>query len=429
MPRQAHYLTIVGIGNDGASGLSADARAHVESARVLAGGKRHLDFFPDWQGTKIVIDANLDRLVGELRDCYRREKTVVLASGDPLFHGIGRVLLEAFPRSDLVFLPHVSSVQLAFARIKETWNDACVVSLHGRPIDALLPALEERASKIALFTDAQNHPAAIAELLGQKNLADEYTLWVCENLGGPDERISQWPPRDVQESFAPLNVVILVRKEPISGGSRPPLGSLRLRRGERCADIPLLGIPESVLLNRKEPGGMITKREVRLLSICYLELHAGEVLWDVGAGSGSVAVEAARLSAGLQVHALERSSEAVKRIEANVSMFGLSNIRIVAGEAPEVFAELPDPDAVFVGGSGGRLADIVTAAVARLRKGGRFVMNCITIENFSLGWDCLRKQGLDPAATSVQLAHSRPLGSLHCLDPENVIFILRAVKG
>ncbi len=408
---KGHPLVVVGIGHDGLAGLSAEGRAHVAAARVLAGGRRHLAFFPEWAGERVVIDGDLGTVVGRLRERYAAEKTVVLASGDPLFYGIGRVLLQAFPREDLVFLPHVSSVQLAFARVKETWHDARVVSLHGRPLEALRPTVVAREAKIAVLTDGQNTPAAVADFLRRHGAADDYALWVCENLGGPDERVSRHAPAGLaDETFSPLNVIIL------------------LREGGPGRDVPLLGIPEGALLHRAGPRGLITRREVRLLALCYLELRPNDVLWDVGAGSGSVAIEAARLSAGLRVFAVERDAEAFRQLEANAARLGAGRVRPVCAEAPEGLSDLPDPDAVFVGGSGGRLADILDAAVRRLKPGGRIALNCITLENLARGWDGLVAQGLQPEATSVQLAHSRPLGRLHALEPDSLIFILRARK-
>ena len=168
-------IAVIGIGHDGLSGLSPAALAHIAQAQVLAGGKRHLAFFPEWPGERLVIGADLQSVVECLKAAYRQRKTVVLASGDPLFYGVGRLLLEAFPKDDLLFLPHVSSVQLAFASIKESWHDACVVSLHGRPMQAQLPALQQYALKIAVLTDAQNHPASMAQFLCAHGLAD-YTL-------------------------------------------------------------------------------------------------------------------------------------------------------------------------------------------------------------------------------------------------------------
>ena len=406
-------LVVVGIGQDGPAGLSAEARAHVAAARVLAGGRRHLDFFPDWPGERIVIDADLDAVVGRLREAHSREKTVVLASGDPLLYGIGRRLLRAFSKEELLFLPHISSVQLAFARVKETWHDARVVSLHGRPLEALRPAVAARADKIAVLTDGDNHPAAIAAFLRAQGAAEDYVLWVCENLGGAEECISRHRPADMgDESFSPLNVVILLREQELA-----PIENL-----------PLLGIPEAALAHRAGPRGLITRREVRLIALCHLELRPGDVLWDVGAGSGSVALEAARLSPTLQVFAVERDADAFRQLEANTARLGMGRVQAVHAEAPEGLADLSDPDAVFIGGSGGRLPDILATAVRRMKPGGRIVLNCITLENLSHGWEWLREHGMAPEATSVQLSHSRPLGTLHCLEPDSQIFILRARK-
>ncbi len=409
-----HPLVVAGIGHDGPAGLSPEARANVEAARILAGGRRHLDFFPEWRGETVVLVSDVPGFVRTIQERYRRHKTVVLASGDPLFYGIGRALLEAIPREDLIFLPQVTSVQLAFARIKETWHDARVVSLHGRPLESLVAAIQTRAPKIAVLTDATNHPAAIADLLCLLGAAGEYGLWVCENLGGSDERISRFAPGCLHEqTFSPLNVVVLLRE-----ASPAPA----------VTDLPLLGIPESILLQQTTSRGMVTRREVRLLALCYLELRPDDILWDVGAGTGSVSLEAARLSSRLKVWAVERDATAFVRLEANVARFGAGQVRALRTEAPEGLEELPDPDAVFIGGSGGRLAEILGAVTARLRPGGRIVLSCITLETFSRGWESLRELGLEPEATSVQLAHSRPLGQWHSLEPEHPIMIVRARK-
>jgi precorrin-6Y C5,15-methyltransferase (decarboxylating) len=319
-------------------------------------------------------------------------------------------LLDAFPKDELVFVPQVSSVQLAFARIKESWHDACVVSLHGRPMTALLPALRQGAAKIAVLTDAQNHPAAIASFLSAQGLA-HYTLWVCEELGGPGERVTCWTPESIQQhTFSPLNVTVLLRH------ATPATST---------AAVPLLGIPEAAIRHRQ---GMITKREIRLLTLGYLALRPGDVLWDIGAGSGSVSLEAARLSPSLEVFALERSTPAYEHVMHNVGTFALPNVHPVLGEAPAALASLPNPDAVFIGGSGGRLEAIMAVVVQRLKPGGRIVMNCITLENFSLGWDLLRRHTLQVDTTAVQLSYAQPLGQWHRLEADSPIFILRATK-
>ncbi len=410
-------LVVIGIGHDGPAGLSPEAREHIARAQVLAGGIRHLAFFPEWQGEKIVFDGDFPQRIARLKECTAERKVVVLASGDPLFYGIGRLLLEAFPREQLLFLPHLSSVQLAFARIKETWDDACIVSLHGRPLQGLLPALRRCEDKIAVFTDARNSPAAIGAYMCEIGCAAAYhVIWVCENLGGPDERVTPWRPRELEleiETFSPLNIVVLLRLSAIPNAGQ---------------SLPLIGIPEQMLSHRTRHGNLITKREIRLLSLCYLELRRHEVFWDVGAGSGSVSIEAACFNPTLEIFAIEKDEEAYANLEVNIRAFGALGVHPIAGTAPDVFAQLPDPDAVFVGGSGGKLEAILATTLERLKPGGRLVVNCITLDNLSRGWNWLRDQGAQPQVTSVQLARSRPLGNLHCLEPDSPLFILQARK-
>ncbi len=402
-------LVVIGIGHDGAAGLSQEALTHIHRAKVLAGGVRHLAFFPDWQGERVVIDANLNGVIRQLRDAYRQVKTVVLASGDPLFYGIGRILTAHFPPESLCFLPHVSSVQLAFARLKTSWHDAHVLSLHGRPIDALRPALRQGASKIALLTDATNDPAAIARLLLAHG-HDHYDLWVCEELGGAAERVTQWRPQDIGDTvFSPLNIVVLLRRP--EAAMAPPL--------------PLLGLPEQRLAHR---AGMITKRDIRLLTLGYLVLHDRDALWDIGAGSGSVALEAARLSSSLDIYAIERDEGAIAHMAENIRTLATPHVQPIHGEAPEACADLPDPDAVFVGGSGGRLPDIISLLAKRLRPAGRVVMNCITLESFTTGWTLLNEAPWQATATSVQLSHTVPLGAMHRFASDSPIFIIQATK-
>jgi precorrin-6Y C5,15-methyltransferase (decarboxylating) len=405
-------LRVVGIGDDGPAGLTPVAALHVAAAAILVGGRRHLDFFPGHPAGRILIDADRERWLREVRAVYPQRKTVVLASGDPLFHGVGRLLLEAVPREDLVFLPHVSSVQLAFARIKEPWHDARIVSLHGRPLECLLPVLHERPARIALLTDPANDPAAIARVLLANAMDREYHACVCENLDGRDERVWRGSVAAMAETtFAPLNLVVLLREAAFT----PPLDPR-----------PLLGLADDSLQRR---GDMITRRDVRLLTLGYLELRASDVFWDIGAGSGSVSIEAARLSAGLRVFAIERDRASCLHIEENLKNLGLTRVAVVRGAAPEALAPLPDPDAVFLGGSGGQLGAILEAVAPRLRRGGRLVLNCIALETLTLAWDWLRSHGWQPEATSVQLAHTRPLGSLTCFEPEKPITILRARKA
>jgi precorrin-6B C5,15-methyltransferase / cobalt-precorrin-6B C5,C15-methyltransferase len=407
-------IVVVGIGADGPAGLSVEACDHLARCRLLAGGRRHLAFFPDEPGReKLVVDADLDRVVRALDEQPADRKIVVLASGDPLCFGIGRRLLDAFGKSRLMFLPTVGSIALAFARLKEPWDDATLVSLHGRPMETLFDAIGRGATKIAVLTDATNDPAAIGRRLCSANLGDCFDLHVCECLGGPGERVTTWSPRSIADQrFDPLNVVVLLR-----------------RPGTRLPALPVIGLPAEAIRHRQIGHGMITKTEVRLIALAQLALAGEDVLWDIGAGSGSVSLEAARLGPQMRVCAVERDAGMFNVLSENVREFRLRNLTISRTEAPDGLAELPDPDAVFVGGSGGRLEAILDAALTRLHPGGRLVVNCVTMQTLTTTWRVFEARNLRPDVTSVQIARSRPLGGLDGLEADRPIFIVRAVKS
>jgi precorrin-6B C5,15-methyltransferase / cobalt-precorrin-6B C5,C15-methyltransferase len=406
-------IVVVGIGADGPARLTTEARDHIAQCGLLAGGLRQLAFFPDEASReKLVIDADLDRVVRVLGKQPIDRKIVVLASGDPLCFGIGRRLLAAFGKDRLVFLPTVGSIPLAFARLKETWDDATLVSLHGRPTDALSDAIRSGASKIAVLTDANNDPSAIGRLLCAAGMGDCYDLHVCECLGGPAERVTSWRPGSIgDERFDPLNVVVLLR-----------------RPGTRMPTLPAIGLPAEAIGHRGNGQGMITKTEVRLIVLAQLALGPEDVLWDIGAGSGSVSLEAARLAPGIDVHAVERDADMFRVLSDNLREFRLRNLCASCANAPDSLEGMPDPDAVFVGGSGGRLEAILEVAMARLRPGGRLVVNCVTMQTLTTTWRCFEVRGLRPDVTSVQIARSQPLGDLDSLVPDRPIFIVRAVK-
>ena len=407
-------ITVIGMGADGAGGLSKEALAHIQEATVLAGGQRHLDCFPDWQGERIRIDRCLNEVIAEIGRSRQGHRVAVLASGDPLFYGIGRRLLEAFSRQELRFIPHVSSVQLAFARIGLSYEQARVVSLHGEPIERVLAPLHFGEPLIAVFTDRVNTPTAVAELLNQHSLAGYYDLWVCEALGSEHERVQKLRPAQVMEqTFSPLNVTVLVEREKPASSVLPPAA----------------GLPPTMVAHRGQQSGQITKPEVRLASLAQLEFRAGDCFWDIGAGSGSVAIEAARLCPRLRVYAVERNSADVEHVRDNVRRFGLDQVQCVHGEAPNALKDLPDPDAVFIGGNGGRLMELLETATSRLNHGGRLVLNCVCLETLATTWTWLRERGFEPEATNIQVSRSQPLAGLTRFEPEAPITIVKAYRS
>lgn len=360
-------IQVVGIGLDGAAGLSVSLQQLIQRAQILAGSDRHLGYFPDHGGPRWPLQDLGARLRQHLQQ-PQPALVVILASGDPLFFGLGRQLLLQVPASAITFHPHVSSLQLAFSRIKRPWQDATLVSAHGRSLDALEKCLKTGASPIAVLTDTVHSPGAIARFIQDLALPVAYRLWVCESLGNPQEQVQCLSPEAAQDrEFAPLNVVILERLE-----SPPPLEAL-----------PLLGIPDSAFLSFPDRPGLMTKREIRVHILAELALQPGQTVWDIGAGTGSVSVEVARLCPTSAVWAIEKTALGSELIQQNARRFGTANLHAVQGQAPASLAPLPAPDRIFVGGSGGQMAEILTCCAQRLLPGGQILIALATLETLS----------------------------------------------
>lgn len=380
-------VTVVGIGEDGPAGLRPEALRAVDEASVLVGGERHLGFFPAHGAERIVFRRDLAALVETLRGrLLEGARVAVLASGDPTFFGIAPHLVAAFGPGCVRILPSIGSVPLAFARLGLAWEDATVLSAHGR---ALAPLVRDALSarKLAILTDPGQGPREVAAALLAAGMEPEARAWVLERLGGPDERIWSGALADVARwDGASLNVLVILRAADRVRGPRHRLS-----------------LPDAAYHHR---DGQITKSEVRIVSLARLAPRPGDVVWDIGAGSGAVALEAADLCAPTGVVlAVERSPEQVDLFRRNVARHGVENVRLVPGEAPAALAELPAPDAVFIGGSGGALESILACALARLRPGGRIVANCALLESALTSVRVLEEHGL--TADITQLAVSR----------------------
>ena len=408
-------VTVIGIGDDGCAGLTARAANAVACASVLVGGERHLAFFPQFKGERIVLKEKLGEALDRVATLAHEHNVAILASGDPLFFGVGALVVKRVGAEHVEILPSPSSVQLAFARAGLKWDDAAFLSLHGRARDGLLTRLR-RMHKVAIFTDEENSPRWIASHL----LTHGQSSWkaiVCENLGGPKgtggERVRAFTVEELAqcEDVAPLNVVILTRTDE---NWRPPPAISFLHEDEFAKRMP--------------KKGLITKREARLLSLAMMQLRPSSVVWDVGAGSGSVAIEAALQAYEGSVFAVEIDPEGVEICRDNVRAHAVDNVRVVAGRAPEALAELPDPDAVFVGGSKGSMAEIVDVALERLRAGGRLVVNAITLENVGETYRCLRERGREPEVILLNISRAEPLARYMRWEAQNPIHIFAVTK-
>ncbi|QRK06626.1 precorrin-6y C5,15-methyltransferase (decarboxylating) subunit CbiE [Archangium violaceum] len=404
-------VVVVGIGDDGCLGLSARAANAVAQAQVLVGGKRHLEFFPQFSGERLSFSAGIGPTLERIAELAHENQVCVLASGDPLFFGIGAQVARKVGAEHVEFIPHPSSVQLAFGRIGVSWDDAEVISLHGRPREGLCTRLRLLA-KVALLTDGENTPPVLARHLlehGERG----FTAWVCESLGNPEERVRPFSLEALAEctDIGPLNVLVLVRTDP---SWRPP---------------PRLSfLHEDTFARRMPKKGLITKREVRLLSLAQLEIRHDSVVWDIGAGSGSVGIEAALLAPRGRVYAIEVDPEGVALCKENALSHGVDNLRVIAGRAPEALEGLEAPDAIFVGGSKGSMRDIIDVAFSRLREGGRLVVNAITLDNVAEAYSALKAHGVTPEVTLLNVSRGEPLAHYLRYEAQNPIHIFAATR-
>lgn len=409
-------IHVVGIGDGGPQGLSPAALATIEQAEILFGGERHLAFFPTVAAERISVKSNLKEVAGRIKIELGRKRMTVLASGDPLFYGIAKYLMTQIPKQHFEIFSNVSSMQLAFAKAKESWEDAAIVSLHGRPAEEILEAARE-AKKIGVLTDDQNTPARIAQLLMENGL-DDFIGTVCENLGGGDEKVTQLDlPELARREFSALNVLVLVRK-PYS----PKPSSTEARTW-------LMGIPDSEFHQRMPEKGLITKSEVRVLSLAKLKLESDSVVWDIGAGSGSVSIESALMARQGKVYAVEKNAEDYRLILKNIEKFQTANMRAIHAMAPDCLKQIgDDPDAVFIGGSSSSMGDIIAVCAQRLKAKGRLVANVATIENLFDAWHAFKKLGWRSEATLVNIARSQPILELTRFAALNPVYILSAEK-
>ncbi|MEN9275289.1 MAG: precorrin-6y C5,15-methyltransferase (decarboxylating) subunit CbiE [Gloeomargarita sp. GMQP_bins_5] len=410
----AATIHVIGMGEMGPSPLP-EAQVALAQAQLIWGAERHLAHFPDHPAQRLPW-RNLDQDMAAIKEAIAQgyERLVVLASGDPLFFGIGRLLLCHFPPDMLRFYPHLSAVQLAFSRLKLPWQDACWVSLHGRSWENLVAALKQGAEKIAVLTDPQHTVAHIGQILQTLDLPGRYQLWVCENLGAPQEKVYSLTLEQARHwTTEDLNVVVLVR-DPVVPDLPPAL--------------PALGLADSWFVGFPDQPGLLTKKEVRVLALALLQLQDGQVIWDVGAGTGSVTIELARLLPHSTIYAIEKNSLGVQLLRRNLTRFQVGNVQVLSGTAPEVCATLPDPQRVFIGGSGGRLEPILEMLATRLQLGGVVVVALATLEHQALVWDWARQRRWEVQALDVRLSRSLAVGNLTRWQPLNPVTLVQLTR-
>jgi precorrin-6Y C5,15-methyltransferase (decarboxylating) len=396
---------VIGVAPDGASSLLPEARRRVNHAEIVLGGKRLLDMFPSLTGEKITIRNNLTEITDLIRKKLRHKRMVVLASGDPNLYGIAKSLVDKLGKDIVEIIPNVSAMQLAFARIKESWDDAAIVSTHSRPIEDIIDIVRS-AHKIAIFTDDKHTPREIASVLQQYGI-DNCRAYVCQDLGSNKENIITTDLHSLQKmEFLPLNMMILIKDD------------LTMNNHAQA----FFGIPDEEF--HRLGKGLITKLEVRAVSLAKMCIKEDSVVWDIGAGSGAVSIEASFLARRGGVFAMEKDAQAVAVIRENIHKFGRHNIRVVYATAPEGLGKLPDPSVVFIGGSSGNLAGILDVSCDRLKPGGRIVINAATLETLKAAVDGLKTNGFIAEINLVNVARSKNVSTLTRLEALNPVFVV-----
>jgi precorrin-6Y C5,15-methyltransferase (decarboxylating) len=352
------WLSILGIGEDGVEGLSPDARARLARATLVVGGARHLSLASSLiTGERLAWPSPMDSAYPTLL-ARRGEPVVVLASGDPFCHGIGAVLARLVPIAQITCLPAPSAFSLACARLGWPLHDTGLVSLCGHPLALLRPRLQPGGRLLVLSADATT-PAQVAALLRETGFGAS-VLHILEALGGPHERhrrsLAEQP---LPDDIAPLNLLAI---ELVAAPNAPVL--------------PLApGLADDLFAH----DGQITKREIRAVTLSSLAPRRGELLWDIGCGSGSIAIEWRLRHPSNRAIGIEPHAARAARARANAERLGAPGLRIIEAAAPDALADLPTPDAVFLGG-GARRQGVIATAWQALRPGGRIVANAVTLE-------------------------------------------------
>ncbi|MFF4192720.1 precorrin-6y C5,15-methyltransferase (decarboxylating) subunit CbiE [Nonomuraea sp. NPDC001831] len=375
-------ITVVGIGADGWDGLPPGSRRAVEAADVLMGSVRQLDLVPATAAERVPWPSPLLPVLPALMDRYAGREVCVLASGDPMFHGIGSTLVRLLGAERVLVLPHVSSLSLACARLGWPAERVDVVSLVGRPPAALAAALQP-GRRVVVLGAGPGSPSMVAGLLVRHGYGPS-PMTVLSDLGGPHESALRGTAESWTEGQAPALHVIAV--ECVLAGDAEPL-----------ARVP--GLPDGAY----EHDGQLTKRDVRAVSLSRLAPMPGELLWDVGAGAGSIAVEWMRSHPSCAAVAIESRADRAAAVRRNAERLGVPSMRVVEGKAPGALDGLPEPDAVFVGG-GATAPGLLERCWTALRPGGRLVVNAVTLESEAVLAHWYGRLGGDLVRLSVQRA-------------------------
>jgi precorrin-6Y C5,15-methyltransferase (decarboxylating) len=416
-------IDVIGTDAGAPASLPTAQQQLIREADLIAAPRRLQPALIAWlQRPQKLIDSDDPRhLVEALQDLDATASVVVLASGDPLWFGIGRILGDRLGAARLRFHPAPTSLQLAFARIGRPWQDATWVSLHGREPQAFSNALQQRPTALAVLTDPNQGGAhSVRQMLAGSGLEASYELWLCENLGHPQERIQQIEPDDeLPGDLQRLLIAVLIAKDP------EPQDPKR---------YPIFGLDDGVYLQHSDHPGLMTKREVRIQLLADLNPPEHGVLWDLGAGTGSVGLEALRLRPQLQLMAVEQRAGGAALIQANAERLGVSPAMVIEANAIDLLrGELPagleQPDRVLVGGGGRQRNTLLQLVLKRLKPKGVVVVPLATMESLRDVRRLLEEAPMTIRVSQLQAWRGQPLSDGTRLVPMNPILTVTGTKS
>lgn len=388
-----HWLTIIGIGDDGWEGLGPKARKAIEEAQTIIGGRRHIDMLPAGDQKREIWPSPIKPYLDEFIK-RKDEQICVLASGDPMFYGVGSHLARRLAPEEMRIIPHISTFAIICARMRWPETETVLVTACGRPVEQLHPELFDKA-RIVLYSAGSETPAEAAALLTKRGFG-ESLISVFEHVGGRSEKRREFTAAALTENeeFAALNSLAI---ECIAG-----------KGANIWAKTP--GLPEAAF----DTDGQITKRDVRAPTLARLSPRPGELLWDIGSGSGSIAIEWMRAAHAARAIAIEARADRAARIARNASQLGVPKLQIAQAKAPEALHNLAPPDAIFIGG-GVTKKDMIETCWNALKPGGRLVANTVTLESEQVLFSAQQKYG--GQLVQISISHAAPIGGFSGWKP------------
>ena len=416
-------IDVIGTDAGAPASVPAPQQTLLRAATVIAAPQRLQAALQNWLGDakpELLSSDDPRALVDSMQSRAADQAVVVLASGDPLWFGLGRILCDRIGAERLRFHPAPTSLQLAFSRIGRPWQDADWVSLHGRDPEILASTLQKRPAALAVLTDPnQGGAGTVQQMLRSSGLEASTDLWLCENLGHPDERVQLIAPNAaLPTDLQPLLIALLIAREPAAPDPH---------------QLPLFGLDDGLYLQHSDHPGLMTKREVRIQLLAELALPPQGVLWALGAGTGSVGLDALRLRPGLQLLAVERRAGGAQLIQRNAQRLGVSPAAVLEADATTVLngglpSQLSQPDRVLLGGGGAQRERLLQEVLTRLRSGGVVVIPLASIEALASVRPLLENAGLAVRVQQLQAWRGQPLGDGTRLAPMNPTLIVTGTK-